>query len=74
MNLRVIEPRHFRYLGEQNDDHLNDLLVQICLLLDQKVYHEVLDAQFLLDGDFQPISRKELLQGRHCNEFGVLKG
>ena len=55
LNLRVVKPRHFCDLCEENDHHLNDLLVVILLILHDVVHQEVLYAQFFSDWNLCPM-------------------
>ena len=62
----MIKPGHLRDFCEQNDDHLDDLLVEICLFLHQKVDKKVFDVELLANWDLQPMLRKKLLECGGC--------
>ena len=73
LDLWVVEPRHLRDLGQQDDDHLDDLLVQTRLFPNHEVDDEILDAQLLCSGYLGPVLCEELLEGRCGDELHELR-
>ena len=55
----MVKPRHFCHFCEKNNDHFDDLLVVIFLILNHEVYEEVLNTQFLFDWDLGPVGGKQ---------------
>jgi hypothetical protein len=56
----VVKPRHLGYFGNQNHNHLQDLLIASRTFLHQKVNQVVFYLQFLANFYFEPVVYKNL--------------
>ena len=56
----MVKPRHLGYFGNQNHNHLQDLLVASRTFLHQKVNQVVFDLQLLANFDFEPVLYEDL--------------
>ncbi len=57
----MVKPRHLGYFGNQNHNHLQDLLVTSWTFLHQKVNQVVFNLQLLTNLDFEPVVYEDLL-------------
>jgi hypothetical protein len=64
LELGVVEPSHLDDFGEQNNHHIEHLLLAVGALIGQKVEEVILDAHFFLHRDLLPVHCEQLLEGR----------
>jgi hypothetical protein len=62
----VVEPGHLGYFSNQNNYHLQDLLVACRALIHQKLNQVVFDGQFLANFDFKPMVYEDLFDAVGC--------
>ena len=72
LDLRVVEPRHFRDLRQQNHHHLCHLLVKSGFLGEKEVDDEVFNTKLLIDCNRRPMFGEKLLEGGCRNELDKL--
>jgi len=60
----VIEPTHLDYFGEQNNDHLEHLLLTVRALVGQEVEEVILDSYLFLHRNLLPVHCEELFERR----------
>ena len=62
LQLGMVEPAHLNDLGQQNDNHVEHLLLAGRPLIDQEVQEVILDSYFFLHWNFLPVHSEQLLQ------------
>ena len=70
----MVEPRHLGYFCNQNNYHLQNLLVTIRALLHQKLNQVVFDGQLFANFDFEPVIDEDLFDAVGCEILGIAVG
>ena len=67
----MVEPRHLGYFSNQNNYHLQNLLVTSRALIHQKLNQIVFDWQFLANFDFKPVVYEDLFDAVCCEVLRI---
>ena len=67
LQLRMVKPRHFDYLCQQNYHHFQDLLISLWALLSQIAEHVLFYVHFFFHGYLLPVRSEQLFHG-WCGE------